>query len=145
MAEASDADFLYRRLEPSDYDLGFLESLAFLTKIGEVTKEDFLVQYSEMFPDKQDVYKILVIFDKAKGRVIGSGSLIIEKKFIRQLGTAGHIEDIVVSEGYRGRNLGKSMIELLKKLAEVNNCYKVILDCGQHNVGFYEKVRLSPR
>ena len=97
-----------------------------------------------MFPDKQDVYKILVIFDKAKGRVIGSGSLIIEKKFIRQLGTAGHIEDIVVSEGYRGRNLGKSMIELLKKLAEVNSCYKVILDCGQHNVGFYEKVRLSP-
>jgi glucosamine-phosphate N-acetyltransferase len=49
-----------------------------------------------MFPFKSDTYKIIVIVDVAKQRVIASGSLIIERKFIRQLGTAGHIEDIVV-------------------------------------------------
>ena len=93
-----------------------------------------------MFPKRADVYKIVVIYDIGKKRIVGSGSLILEKKFIRQLGTAGHIEDIVISEGYRGKHLGLRMIELLKKIATVNGCYKVILDCGQHNVGFYEKV-----
>ena len=83
-----------------------------------------------MFPLRSDVYKIVVIFDVEKQRVVGSGSLVLEKKFIRQLGTAGHIEDIVISEGYRGKHLGLRMIELLKKIATENACYKVILDCG---------------
>ena len=85
------------------------------------------------------MYKIIVIFDVSKKLVIGSGSLVIEKKFVRQLGTCGHIEDIVVREGYRGKNLGLRLIEVLKKLAVVNNCYKVILDCSEKNVPFYEK------
>jgi len=127
----------------SDYDLGFFETLAFLTKVGEVTKQDFENQFHQMFPLRSDVYKIVVVFDVAKQRVVGSGSLVLEKKFIRQLGTAGHIEDIVISEGYRGKHLGLRMIELLKKIATENACYKVILDCGQHNVGFYEKVSRS--
>jgi len=67
-----------------------------LTQVGPVEKSDFEAQYSEMFPFKSDTYKIIVIVDVAKQRVIASGSLIIERKFIRQLGTAGHIEDIVV-------------------------------------------------
>lgn len=83
-----------------------------------------------MFPVRSDMYKIIVIFDKKKNKVIGSGSLIIELKFIRQLGKVGHIEDIVVSEGYRGKHLGLRLIELLKRLANQNDCYKCILDCN---------------
>lgn len=56
----------------------------------------------------------------------------------------GHIEDIVIRKEYRGRNLGKRLIDLLKQIANVNTCYKVILDCGEHNVGFYEKVSAPP-
>ena len=81
-----------------------------------------------------------MIVDRQSKQVIGSGSLIIEKKFIRQLGTAGHIEDIVVQAEHRGKHLGLKLIELLKALAEINQCYKVILDCNQNVVGFYEKV-----
>lgn len=93
-----------------------------------------------MFPARSDVYKIIVIYDKSKKQIVGSGTLVIEQKFIRQQGKAGHIEDIVVSEQYRGKKLGKRLIELLKQIALANECYKVILDCSQHNVGFYEKV-----
>lgn len=39
----------------------------------------------------------------------------------------------------RGKNLGKRIIELLKSIAQVNGCYKVILDCAEHNVPFYKK------
>ena len=90
-----------------------------------------------MFPD---IYKIIVIHDLKLNKVIGCGSLICEKKFIRSLGTAAHIEDIVVREEYRGKNLGLRLIELLKKLAVVNGCYKTILDCEEKNIKFYEKV-----
>ena len=46
LLEASDSDLVFRKLEPSDYDSGYLESLANLTKVGEISKEDFLLQYS---------------------------------------------------------------------------------------------------
>ena len=39
--------------------------------------------------------------------IVGSGTLLIEQKLIRSCGKAGHIEDIVISEKYRGKKLGK--------------------------------------
>ena len=35
------------------------------------------------------------------------------------------------------------MIQTLNKLGWVNKCYKVILDCDDSNVGFYEKCGYS--
>lgn len=51
----------------------------------------------------------------------------------------GHIEDVVVDEKYRGKHLGKRIIEELKKIATEHGCYKTILDCAEKNVKFYEK------
>ena len=92
-----------------------------------------------MFPRLEDIYKIIVVEDVARGKIIGAGTLIMESKFIRNLGVAGHIEDIVVDKTYRGKNLGIRVIELLKALAHTNECYKVILDCSEANVAFYNK------
>ena len=35
--------------------------------------------------------------------------------------------------------MGSRLIEVLKALAVVNKCYKVILDCSEVNMRFYEK------
>lgn len=62
----------------------------------------------------------------------------------------GHIEDIVSLKEYRGNNFGKwylsvfdhlnaRIIEQLKHIADAVGCYKVILDCSDSNVPFYEK------
>lgn len=67
-----------------------------------------------MFPHLAHTYKIIVVYDRKKQRIIGAGSLIIERKFIRGLGLCGHIEDIVVDKGYRGKNIGLKIIEVLK-------------------------------
>ena len=53
-----------------------------------------------MFPS--ETYKLVVIQDNYNGSIIGCGSLVIEKKFLRDAGTCGHIEDIVVSDKYKG-------------------------------------------
>lgn len=93
-----------------------------------------------MFPS--EIYNTFVIVNRQNEKVIGAGSLVVEKKFIRKLGKAGHIEDIVVLDSFRSKNLGIKLISLLKEIALLNGCYKVILDCGDKNVGFYKKVRL---
>lgn len=41
-----------------------------------------------MFSEEaRGLYKIVVIIDKKKDRIVGSGTILMEKKFIRQLGT----------------------------------------------------------
>ena len=137
--KASDADFVFRRLEWGDFDKGFLEALKGLTVVGDTTKSQFMQRFDELFPRLDDIYKIIVIEDVRKGRIVGAGSLIVEKKFVRNLGICGHIEDIVVDKTLRGKNLGRRIIELLKALATVNGCYKVILDCADYNVPFYNR------
>jgi hypothetical protein len=49
--------------------------------------------------------------------IIASGTIIIEPKLIRGGKSVGHIEDIVVSEKYRGNGISKNILEMLKKVA----------------------------
>ena len=64
---------------------------------------------------------------------------LIERKFIHENGLVGHIEDIVVHKEYRKMNFGLFIIEQLTYLGQVNGCYKILLDCSEKNVQFYEK------
>ena len=64
-------------------------------------------RFDELFPRLADMYKIIVIEDLRKQRIIGTGTVIIESKFIRDLGLAGHIENVVIYENYRVKNLGR--------------------------------------
>lgn len=73
--------------------------------------------------------------------VVGYGTLLIEAKI--RGGRLGHIEDIVVSRSMRGNGLGLQIIARLQVMAAELNCYKVILNCDQQNVGFYEKCGLE--
>jgi glucosamine-phosphate N-acetyltransferase len=74
---------VFRRLEAADYSKGFMDALSFLTQVGQVSEQDFNKRFNELYPAQNETYKILVIVDVEKDRVIGAGSLIIEKKFIR--------------------------------------------------------------
>ena len=52
----------------------------------------------------------------------------------------GIIEDVWTHEDYRKRGLATSLIKRLLELSKEHNCYKVILDCADHNVSFYKKI-----
>ena len=43
-----------------------------------------------MFPLMSHVYKTVVIIDIKSNTIIGAGSVVIEKKFIRNQGTVGN-------------------------------------------------------
>jgi hypothetical protein len=52
-----------------------------------VTKASFEERYDWIFPRNSDSYFIIAIEDKAKGKVVGSATLILERKFLRSTGT----------------------------------------------------------
>lgn len=87
---------------------------------------------------RNDEYFLLCITDNA-ARVVGCGALIVERKFIHNLGLVGHIEDIAVSKDQQGKKLGLRIIQALDFVAEKVGCYKSILDCSEANEGFYVK------
>lgn len=85
-----------------------------------------------------DQYFLLSITDSSS-RVVGTGALIVERKFIHNLGLVGHIEDIAVAKDQQGKKLGLRLIQALDFVAEKVGCYKSILDCSEANEGFYVK------
>lgn len=111
---------------------------------------------------RNDSYYLVCITDSSD-KIVGTGALIVERKFIHSLGMVGHIEDIAVAKDQQGKKLGLRMIQALDYVAEKVGCYKVcfdvwcwgchgtrrgfagtdrrqsILDCSEANEGFYVK------
>ena len=71
--------------------------------------------------------------------IIGTITLLIEDKIIHSGSKVGHIEDVVVHSSYRKLGIGKILIDYCVDLAKEAGCYKVILDCDEDNIRFYEK------
>jgi len=125
-------NFEIYKLEKNDYYCGYLDVLKQLTVVGDVNYVDFCEQFDKI---TSNVYVI-----KHDDKVIGTGSIYFEYKFTHDLGCIGHIEDIVIDSKYRKNGLGKMIIDKLVKMGKDNNCYKVILDCKDNNVLFYDKL-----
>ncbi|OIT32437.1 PREDICTED: glucosamine 6-phosphate N-acetyltransferase isoform X2 [Nicotiana attenuata] len=130
--------FHIRKLEISDKEKGFIELLKQLTVCDSVTDEKFKERFEEI-SKYGDEHIICVIEDVKSGKIVATGSVFIEKKFVRNCGKAGHIEDVVVDSSTRGMQLGKRIVEYLANHAYSMGCYKVILDCTEENRPFYEK------
>lgn len=106
-----------------------------LTETPDPGQEAYLKQFQLMKQIKPLSYYTLVIINTENDQIIAVGSLFLEYKFIRNLGSAGHIEDISVDSKVQGKGLGKKIINALTILSESLGAYKVILDCSQDNQG----------
>lgn len=123
VAAALPEDYTIRPLRRSDFHNGYLDVLRVLTTVGDVTLEKWNERYDWMAA-RNDEYYLLVICD-GSGSIVGTGSLIVERKFIHTLGMVGHIEDIAVEKGQQGKKLGLRIIQALDYVAEKVGCYKV--------------------
>ncbi|KAM0679004.1 Glucosamine-phosphate N-acetyltransferase-like protein [Binucleata daphniae] len=132
-----DQNFVIRDLEASDYENGFIDLLNELTETGNITKEMFLERFNMIKQNKD--YTIRVIIDKNTKKVVGAGTLFLERKFIHACATKGHIEDIVIDKTYRGKHFGQVIVTDLVDLSKQKGCYKTVLCCRDEITGFYEK------
>lgn len=105
--------------------------------------------YSEAFSDTEPMVKhwwkimenpdITYRVATSEGKILGVASLVTIDKILRSGSRMGLIEDVAVATEARGLGLGKLLIEDLLSIAEEKGCYKVVLNCSDENVAFYEK------
>ncbi|KAK7396689.1 hypothetical protein VNO78_17846 [Psophocarpus tetragonolobus] len=138
MQKSEEQKYRVRKLEISDKGKGFIELLQQLSVCDSVSDKEFEERFGEL-SDLGDEHVICVIEEEGSGKIIATGSVFIEKKFLRNCGKVGHIEDVVVDSSARGKHLGKRIINFLTEHARSMGCYKVILDCSVDNKPFYEK------
>ena len=126
-----------RNIEKGDYYKGYLELLQLLTFIEpqQISFEDFTT-----FIHGLHIYhQIFVIEDITTHKIIGTITILIEKKLIHNLGLVCHVEDVVVDSKIRNKGIGKMLLNKAIEISLENKCYKTILDCDPKNEIFYEK------
>jgi len=128
-----------RAVQINDFYKDHIQLLNQLTTAPEISYSDYHNQLINII--KQNGY-IYVIEDNKTNKIIASATLLIEYKLIHQCGKVGHIEDVVVDQNYRGKGLGKMLLEHCLIKAQEKACYKVILDCNENNITFYAKLGL---
>ncbi|XP_015931082.1 probable glucosamine 6-phosphate N-acetyltransferase [Parasteatoda tepidariorum] len=131
-------NLILRPLCLNDYNKGYLDLLAQLTRVGEVSEQTFKETFQEMKSAKNR-YFITVIEDLTTNQIIGTATLFVERKFIHSAGLRGRLEDVVISNDYRGKQLGKLVVITIRLLAEHIGCYKMSLDCKDKMVKFYNQ------
>lgn len=122
---------IIREFKPDDINNGLLETYKEVWYIDEITESTL----NEWLSNDN----FMVVAEDESGTIVGTCTLHLQKKFIRNGGVAGLIEDVAVRENLRGKNIGSLLIQKAIELAKNKNCYKVILSCFPERVAFYER------
>lgn len=117
----------------------FLTTLSNLKETGDLDEQKAKNILSKII--SQDGH-VLVAIDKQHG-IVGATTLLVEQKFIRQGAKAGHIEDVATRKGFEGKGIAKTILQESIKLAKDLGCYKIVLDCDDELVPFYQKLGFS--
>jgi GNAT superfamily N-acetyltransferase len=113
--------------------------------------------YKQLNPDEKIINKITAknVWDKIKnndikyfiakenGKIIASCYISIIPNLTRNGKSIGFIENVIIDKNYRGKGIGKNIMENAIKYAKENNCYKVVLQSGNKRTdahGFYESL-----
>jgi len=128
-----------RPLASTDYNRGHFAVLSVLTVVNDLGEDAWVARFQAMRAAPKTYYP-LVIVDQVTDQIVATGTVFLERKFIRGLGTVGHIEDIAVDKSQQGKKLGQHIIQALTHISENSGCYKTILDCDKDNVGEWTRL-----
>jgi glucosamine-phosphate N-acetyltransferase len=130
-------NFVIRKLEYDDYHKGFFELLQQLTMADKPSYEEFKNHLDNI--NRRDAENIYVYENLVDKKLYGTISYFSEYKFIHNLSKVGHIEDFVVDKDHRNKKIGSKLIDMAIKMAKQKGCYKIILECTDELIPFYQK------
>lgn len=127
-----------RRLTESDAD--YAEFLPLIREFRDTsfTAAQFRAQLAQIETAGGEIW----VADES-GTLYATATVLYEPKFIRDLATVAHVEDVCVKTSMRGLGLGKQLIQHVCAAAKDKGCYKILLDCTDENVEFYHKCGLN--
>lgn len=106
-----------------------------LSTIDNIKEEDILQFLSNKHPD----HIIYICKEIEKDKIVGIITVFIERKLIHNLGKVAHIEDLVVDKEERNKGISQLLIDKCVNHAKIEKCYKIILNCNENLIKFYEK------
>jgi phosphinothricin acetyltransferase len=108
------------------------------SQVIQIWKESFSNKFDQEINTKylSDPNSITLV-SVDKNTITGVASLHIINKLTRTLGL---IEDVAVNENYRGKGIGKKLVQKLIGLASDKKCDKIILNSSEKNSSFYKKI-----
>mmetsp|Transcript_1365 Transcript_1365/g.3178 ORF Transcript_1365/g.3178 Transcript_1365/m.3178 type:complete len:347 (+) Transcript_1365:103-1143(+) len=124
-----------RLLVEGDFERGFLDLID-----SEVKRED-CVQFLDGM-HREGLYFIYVLeLDIHESKtLVGTGTLLLEKKLTHNTCKLAHIENIFVDAQYRGKGLGKLIVQSIIEKAEDEGCYRLDLTCTKELVPYYNRL-----
>jgi glucosamine-phosphate N-acetyltransferase len=138
-ASSSNSEYIVRPLERGDHAKGYSTLLSQLTS-SDFTAEQFEARFDQLIQLKAIQPTFIFVAEHVVSQtVVASAACAVELKFIHATGSVGHIEDVVTDSEHRRKGLAKSILQELQTAATDFGCYKVILDCAEHNIPVYEK------
>jgi hypothetical protein len=111
--------------------------LSQLNETPKLSKEEFIKKVSDI--SNNGYIYVCYIKENENIHFIGSGTIIFESKNIQSYKCLGHIKDIIVDNDHKGMGISRTIVEILFKLAEEKNCYKVTIDIKEGLEEFYNK------
>jgi glucosamine-phosphate N-acetyltransferase len=125
-----------RDLELRDiYELDGLKECLSQIAPCELTKKEM----EDLYFDRQHMgmRTLVAVVDDL---IVGTATLIIEPKFIHNGARCGHIEDVAVHPKFHTHGIGRELLTEVIAIGRANNCYKLILECKDDIVPFYNKL-----
>lgn len=121
-------------------------------KLEDLENSSFFETMSNLVPvEKMSYFLSKKIFNDCKkrgikiyvmehdGLIIGTIRCLLETKFYHDGKMVMHIEDVATHKEYEGLGVAKSLIKHAKEVSKQKNCYKVVLNCFEKLVVYYNK------
>jgi len=134
-------NIIFREFCKNDWNKGYFDLLKQLSTSPQMGEDEFK-NILDIINKSATIY---IFEDTSTSKIVGTATLMIEQKFIRGGGKVGHLEDVVIDKNYRGINLGIKIIEKIVNLAREKGCYKIIGNCDEKLLVFYEKNGFSKK
>jgi glucosamine-phosphate N-acetyltransferase len=129
-------NLIIRELESSDYSNYLILMKEFHGYNYNISYDSFCEQLK--FLTNNNLCNICIVYLKDINTIIGAGS--VYKLIKLHNNPICQIEDVIITEKYRGFGYAKILVD---KLCDIGlnkfKCYKVILNCLEKNIQFYEK------
>ena len=121
----------------------YLSSKNFKNLYSQLTECELLneVEFNkwvESIINNENIF-MFCIFKIPYYELIGTACIYLKQCYYRSMAKSATIEDLVVDINYRGKGLGKKLIDYILNYSKKYDIYKIVLQCTNENKGFYEK------
>jgi len=130
-------EFALRQGTKADFPaiLGLIQELALFENAPEKVTNT-VAQMEE----EQDLFQTFVV-ESSQGEIIAM--MLFYYVYYTWVGKSLYLDDLYVKKAYRGKGIGKKLLEKLFHIARENKCKRVrwqVLDWNQPAIDFYEKL-----